>query len=74
MERRGSGKSKGCSCILFAHGSAGNKEGIPSVSIPKEDVEKGIGVPDLYTKSGLTSSNGEARRLVMQGGAEINGK
>ena len=67
-------KAKDAAASLFAPGSAGNKEGIPSVSIPKEDVEKGIGVLDLYTKSGLTSSNGEARRLVMQGGAEINGK
>ena len=67
-------KAKEAAASLFAPGSAGNKEGIPSVSIPKEDVEKGIGVLDLYTKSGLTSSNGEARRLVMQGGAEINGK
>lgn len=51
-----------------------NKENIPSVELDKALFEEGIGVLDLFTKSGLTSSNGEARRLVMQGGVEVNGK
>ena len=54
--------------------ASGSKEGVPSYAIPKEDLEKGVGVLELYTKAGLTASNGEARRLVTQGGAEINGK
>lgn len=51
-----------------------NKENIPSIELDKALFEEGIGVLDLFTKSGLTSSNGEARRLVMQGGVEVNGK
>ena len=35
--------------------------------------ESGVGVLELFTRSGLTPSNGEARRLVTQGGAEVNG-
>lgn len=65
-------KAKSAASALFS--GAGNKEHIPSVTIDKALLEDGIGVLDLYTKSGLTPSNGEARRLVTQGGAEINGK
>ena len=65
-------KAKDAAKSLF--GGSGSKEGIPSVSIAKGEFENGIGVLELYTRSGLTSSNGEARRLVTQGGAEINGR
>ncbi len=67
-------KAKDAAAALFVSGASGNREGIPSVSIAKSDLEAGVGVLDLFTRSGLTSSNGDARRLVMQGGAEINGK
>ena len=67
-------KAKDAAAALFVSGASGNREGIPSVSIAKSDLEAGVGVLDLFTRSGLTSSNGEARRLVTQGGAEINGK
>ncbi len=65
-------RAKDAAKSLF--GGSGSKEGIPSVSIAKGEFENGIGVLELYTRSGLTSSNGEARRLVTQGGAEINGR
>ena len=65
-------KAKEASLSLFAGGfSSGH---LPTVEVEKSLLENGIGVLDLYTKSGLTPSNGEARRLVMQGGAEINGE
>ena len=67
-------KAKDAAAALFVSGASGNREGIPSVSIAESDLEAGVGVLDLFTRSGLTSSNGEARRLVTQGGAEINGK
>ena len=67
-------KAREAAAALFSAGGSVSKEGVPSVSIPKADLEKGIGVLELYTRSGLTASNGEARRLVTQGGAEINGK
>ena len=67
-------KAQDAAKALFSSGVPANREGIPSVSIPKAELEKGVGVLDLYTRSGLTSSNGDARRLVMQGGAEINGR
>ena len=67
-------KARDAAKALFAPGAAGNKDGMPSVKISRDDFEKGIGVLDLFTRSGLTSSNGDARRLVTQGGAEINGR
>ena len=67
-------KARDAAKALFAPGAAGNKDGMPSVKISRDDFVKGIGVLDLFTRSGLTSSNGDARRLVTQGGAEINGR
>ena len=67
-------KARDAAKALFASGAAGNKDGMPSVKISRDVFEKGIGVLDLFTRSGLTSSNGDARRLVTQGGAEINGR
>ncbi len=64
-------KAKDAAASLFS--GAGNSEHLPTVKLEKALFENGIGVLDLYTKSGLTPSNGEARRLITQGGAEING-
>lgn len=64
-------KAKDAAASLFS--GAGNSEHLPTVKLEKTLFENGIGVLDLYTKSGLTPSNGEARRLITQGGAEING-
>ncbi len=66
-------KAESAAKKLFGGGAAADREGIPSVSIPKDMVADGIGILELYTKSGLTASNGDARRLVAQGGAEVNG-
>ena len=66
-------KAKDAAAHLFSKGE-GNKENVPTVELDKALFENGIGVLDLFTKSGLTGSNGDARRLVIQGGAEVNGK
>ena len=65
-------KAKDAAAHLFSKGE-GNKENVPTVQLDKALFENGIGVLDLFTKSGLTQSNGDARRLVVQGGAEVNG-
>lgn len=43
-------------------------DSIPTTEIPKSELEKGIGILNLLTEVGLTKSNGEARRLIKQGG------
>lgn len=45
---------------------------LPTVTVAKSGLETGIAISDLYVTSGLTSSKGEARRLVKQGGAKMN--
>ena len=63
-------KAESAAKALFS--SSGSIEGMPSVEVAKDQFE--MGVLNLFTLSGLTSSNGDARRLVVQGGAEINGR
>lgn len=52
----------------------GVSENMNSVSVSKADLEKGVGVLELMTRIGITSSNGEARRLIQQGGISIDDK
>ena len=50
-----------------------NDENMPTTEITEEDLtENGVGVLGLLCKAGLTASNGEARRLVVQGGISVN--
>ncbi|MBI9109221.1 MAG: tyrosine--tRNA ligase [Spirochaetales bacterium] len=49
-----------------------DKDSIPSVDVPSSEIEAGIGIMDLFARTGLCSSRGEARRLVQQGGARVN--
>ena len=53
---------------LFA--GKGNEDAMPTTEISKEDLP--IGLLQLMTNVGLTGSNGEARRLVKQGGVSID--
>lgn len=65
-------KARDAAKALFAGG--GNKDAMPTVEISKADLEAGLGVLNLYVTAGLVKSNSEARTLVMQGGAEVNGE
>ncbi|WP_394268378.1 S4 domain-containing protein, partial [Anaerococcus nagyae] len=53
---------------LFA--GKGNEDAMPTTEISKVDLP--IGLLQLMTNVGLTKSNGEARRLVKQGGVSVN--
>ncbi len=53
-------------------GGAGGLEGVPSMALPRAEVERGINIVELFARTGLCSSRGEARRLVQQGGAYVN--
>jgi tyrosyl-tRNA synthetase len=45
---------------------------LPQTTVPREELERGIAAFELFSRAGLTSSNGEARRLIRGGGARIN--
>lgn len=47
-------------------------EQAPTVELDRSALEGGIGLLELMTRLGASKSNGEARRLVEQGGVKIN--
>jgi len=52
----------------------GDATKLPTTQIERARLETGIGVLDLFIESGLAPSKNEARRLIQQGGASVNGK
>ena len=55
--------------------SSGNAAQMPETKLVDEDFEDGqIGILKLMVKTGLATSNGEARRNVEQGGVTIDGE
>lgn len=57
---------------LFSSG--GSAENMPTTEINKSFLEENAGLLHLLTHLGLTKSNGEARRLIEQGGITVNDK
>lgn len=51
--------------------TAVEREGMPSLSIERSELEAGIGVLDLFSRTDLAKTNSEARRLVSGGGAWV---
>ena len=47
-------------------------QSLPTVEIPRGELEVGIGVLTLFVKAGLVASNGEARRQIKGGGLRVN--
>ena len=57
-----------------AFSGEGDKSSMPTVELPRSDFEAGVNVCDLYFNSKLCATKSDARRLVQQGGASVNGK
>jgi tyrosyl-tRNA synthetase len=55
---------------VFAEGGVG--EDLPSIEVPRAELERGIAVIELLARSQLAPSKSEARRLIKQGGARLN--
>jgi tyrosyl-tRNA synthetase len=51
----------------------GDATQLPTTEIDRERLDVGIGALDLFVASGLAPSKNEARRLIQQGGASVNG-
>lgn len=47
-------------------------ESLPTLDIPRSELESGAGVLALFVKAGLVASNGEARRQIKGGGLRVN--
>jgi len=47
-------------------------QNLPTIEIPRGELEAGSGVLTLFVKAGLVASNGEARRQIKGGGLRVN--
>ena len=54
----------------FEQGGVG--DGLPSIIIASDRLDKGVTVVDLFVEAGLATSKGEAKRLIEGGGARYN--
>ena len=54
--------------------SGTGEEGIPTAAVPRSTLEAGLPLVDLLVTARLAQSKGEARRLIAQGGAYVNGE
>jgi tyrosyl-tRNA synthetase len=66
-------KARSAAKALFS-GGAGDDSSVPTVAMPNQDIDKGIPAFELFAEAGLVKSRSEARRLIKQGGAYINGR
>ena len=67
------GKEKADEAIAAAKAlftGKGDESAMPTTQIAKSDLPKGLLI--LMTETGLSKSNGEARRIIKQGGVSIN--
>lgn len=66
-------KAQDAARALFSQG--GDRSSMPTTILTPADLtEEKITVVELLVKCGLVPSKGEARRLIQQGGVEINGR
>ncbi|MDH3475530.1 MAG: tyrosine--tRNA ligase [Rhodospirillales bacterium] len=56
----------------FEQGRIGDE--LPSIEVPRAELEAGIAAFELLRRAGLAESNGAARRLIKGGGARLNDK
>ncbi|MBB4039433.1 tyrosyl-tRNA synthetase [Microvirga flocculans] len=51
-----------------------NAKGLPSVALPRSELDAGVSVAQLFVLAGLSASRSEVRRLVLNSGARLNGE
>ena len=56
--------------LAFEEGAAA--ESLPTVDVPRAELEAGVPAFRLFAQAGLAASNGESRRLIRGGGARVN--
>lgn len=58
---------------LAAFSSQKDKTSAPSCTMPKAKIQNGISLIDLFFEAKLCATKSDARRLIQQGGAYVNG-
>lgn len=54
----------------FEQGAAA--DGLPTIAVPRAELEAGIPLADLFVTAGLTASKGESRRKIKEAALKIN--
>ncbi|NOY79733.1 MAG: tyrosine--tRNA ligase [Kiritimatiellaeota bacterium] len=52
-------------------GGAGDAD-LPTITVGRDELDRGLWIVELFVRAGLAKSNGEARRLIRGGGAYLN--
>ncbi len=55
---------------VFEQGGVG--EDLPTIKISAADMAEGLGIVQLFVKTGLAASGKDAKRLIAEGGARVN--
>jgi len=66
-------KAEAGAAALFGGGGEA-AEGIPTLELNTSTLDAGIGIIDAMVELGLTKTKSDARRLIQQGGAYVNGE
>jgi tyrosyl-tRNA synthetase len=61
----------GASRAAFSEGGPGDLSAVPSLEMDRAELDKGLGIVDLFVRTGLCTTKSDARRLVTQGGAYV---
>jgi len=67
-------KSRSAARGLFGQGGTEDSESIPTYRMTRDDLGEGIEAYILFKNTDLCATRSEARRLISQGGAYVNGK
>ncbi len=59
---------------IGAAAGSGDTSGIPSTEVVLSQLSNGLNAADLFSLTGLCASKSDARRLISQGGATVNGR
>ena len=55
---------------VFEHGGVGDD--LPTLKVSAEEAAEGLGIVQLFVRTGLSSSGKDAKRLIQEGGARLN--
>jgi tyrosyl-tRNA synthetase len=67
-------QAQAASKAAFGGGEAIDLANIPSLGLKTDELSAGISLVEVLVRSGLAQSNGEARRLIQQGGIQFDGQ
>ncbi len=68
--RAAADEAAGTARTTFEHGGTG--AGLPTVELPRAELQAGIGVLSAFVKAGLAASNGEVRRAIANNAIMVN--